>query len=244
MPRSGGHPQPPTIDDAVRKHYVRWFDLTAGRSRRPSAVRASSPPPSAGHYNRHAAAESPDAPEARPRRGGRRDAVGRSACRHGAGRLQGAGPSGERPGGRAGGVVALRPTGQPHVSGGLRGEAADQLRAPGGKLNAGPGVSGMLWLTRPGAKLIDHIDAETGDLLGQIPFPVVRSHGLFWDERDGTLSVAETNGGHVYRLDPKSGAVLDEWRIAGIEVHGMTRSADGRIWIGDASTNEISVVEP
>ncbi len=116
--------------------------------------------------------------------------------------------------------------------------------APGGKLNAGPGVSGMLWLTRPGAKLIDHIDAETGDLLGQIPFPVVRSHGLFWDERDGTLSVAETNGGHVYRLDPKSGAVLDEWRIAGIEVHGMTRSADGRIWIGDASTNEISVVEP
>ena len=37
--------------------------------------------------------------------------------------------------------------------------------------------------------------------------------------------------------------MLDEWRIEGAEVHAMTRSADGRIWVGDASTNEISVVE-
>jgi outer membrane protein assembly factor BamB len=116
--------------------------------------------------------------------------------------------------------------------------------APAGKLNAGPGVSGTLWVTRPGARRIDHIDAETGALLGQIPFPAARSHGMFWDERDGTLSVAETNGGHVYRLDPRTGAVLEEWRIAGPEVHAMTRGADGRIWIGDASTNEILVVEP
>jgi streptogramin lyase len=116
--------------------------------------------------------------------------------------------------------------------------------APGGKLNGGPGISGTLWVTRPGAHRIDHIDAETGDLLGSIPFQPDRSHGMFWDERDGTLSVAETNGGHILRLDPRDGAVREEWRIEGPEVHAMTRSADGRIWIGDAATNEILTVTP
>ena len=52
---------------------------------------------------------------------------------------------------------------------------------------------------------------------------------MFWDEQDGTLNVAETNGGHIFRLDPASGEVLEEWRIDGPEVHGLTRSADGRI---------------
>jgi hypothetical protein len=125
-------------------------------------------------------------------------------------------------------------------------EAKGELHptAPGGKPNAGPGVSGTLWVTRPGAKLIDHIDAETGELLGQIPFPLPRSHGVFWDEADGTLNVAETFGGHILRLDPKSGELMDEWQITGCEVHGMTRSADGRIWVGDAATNNVLVVEP
>jgi streptogramin lyase len=116
--------------------------------------------------------------------------------------------------------------------------------AHAGKLNAGPGVSGTLWVTRPGDWRIDHIDAETGDLLGSIPFPAARSHGLFWDERDGTLNVAETTDGHIYRLDPRDGTVLDEWRVAGCEVHAMTRSDDGRIWIGDAAANTILTVEP
>ena len=115
--------------------------------------------------------------------------------------------------------------------------------APAGRLNAGPGASGTLWVTRPGSLKIDHIDAETGELLGQISFPVTRSHGLFWDEADNSLNVAETNHGHVYRLDPLTGEVRETWRIDGPEVHAMTRSADGRIWISDASTNEILVVE-
>jgi streptogramin lyase len=115
--------------------------------------------------------------------------------------------------------------------------------APAGKLNAGPGASGTLWVTRPGAKRIDHLDAETGEVLGQIPFPAPRSHGLFWDERDNTLNVAETNGGHIYRLDPGDGEVLDEWQIAGCEVHGLTRDPQGRIWIGDAATNQVLVIE-
>jgi streptogramin lyase len=115
--------------------------------------------------------------------------------------------------------------------------------APAGKLNAGPGASGTLWVTRPGAKVIDHIDAETGEALGQVPFPAPRSHGLYWDEADNTLNVVETNHGHVYKLDPRSGEVRDEWRIEGPESHALTRSADGRIWVGDAATNEILVVE-
>jgi streptogramin lyase len=115
--------------------------------------------------------------------------------------------------------------------------------APAGKLHAGPGVSGTLWVTRPGTLIIQHIDAETGELLGQIPFPAARSHGMYWDEQDQTLNVAETNHGHVYKLHPLTGEVLDEWRIEGAEVHGMTRSADGRIWIGDASSKMIYVVD-
>jgi sugar lactone lactonase YvrE len=116
--------------------------------------------------------------------------------------------------------------------------------APAGKLNAGPGVSGTLWVTRPGMRAIDHLDAETGEAIGRIPFPAPRSHGLFWDDQDGTLSVVETNHNHVYRLNPKTGEVLDEWRIEGVEAHAMTRSQDGRIWVGDASTNEVAIVEP
>jgi streptogramin lyase len=114
--------------------------------------------------------------------------------------------------------------------------------APAGKLNAGPGASGTLWVSRPGAHRIEHIDAETGELLGTIHFEPPRSHGMFWDDRDSTLSVAETNGGHILRFDPKSAELLDEWRIDGPEVHGLTRSTDGRIWIGDASTNQILTV--
>jgi streptogramin lyase len=114
--------------------------------------------------------------------------------------------------------------------------------APAGRLNDGPGVSGTLWVSRPGAHRIDHLDAETGEVLGSIAFPLPRSHGMFWDEGDGSLSVAETNGGHILRFEPTSGELLDEWRIEGPEVHGLTRDAAGRIWIGDASTNQVLVV--
>ena len=123
--------------------------------------------------------------------------------------------------------------------------AAPELHptAPAGALNAGPGVSGTLWVTRPGALRIDHLDAETGAMLGQIPFPASRSHGMFWHEEDDTLSVAETNEGHIFRLDPATGAVRDEWRVIGTEVHALTRDAEGHVWIGDASRNALLVVE-
>ena len=115
--------------------------------------------------------------------------------------------------------------------------------APAGRLNGGPGISGTLWVSRPGAHHIDHIDAETGDLLASLPFAPPRSHGMFWDAGDGTLSVAETNGGHILRLEPRTGELLEEWRIDGPEVHGLTRSTDGRVWVGDAATNMVLMVE-
>jgi len=74
--------------------------------------------------------------------------------------------------------------------------------APAGRINAGPGASGTLWVSRPGANRIEHLDAETGEQLGSLHFEPPRSHGMFWDDRDGSLSVAETNGGHVLRFDP------------------------------------------
>jgi streptogramin lyase len=115
--------------------------------------------------------------------------------------------------------------------------------APAGRLNAGPGISGTLWVTRPGAHRIDHIDAETGDVLGTLPFAADRSHGVYWDEADDSLIVAETNHGHLFRLDRRDGSVRDEWRIEGPEVHGLSRSADGRVWVGDASTNQVLAVD-
>lgn len=124
-------------------------------------------------------------------------------------------------------------------------EAAPELHpsAPGGKLHGEPGSSGTLWVTRPGARSIEHIDAETGALLGTLPFPTTRSHGMFWDETDNSLSVADTNTGQILRLDPRTGAIRDTWQIIGSEVHALTRSADGRVWIADAATNEILVIE-
>jgi streptogramin lyase len=104
--------------------------------------------------------------------------------------------------------------------------------------------SGTIWVSRPGAMRIEHIDAETGEVLGSFAFPAPRSHGMYWDDSDGTLSVAETNGGHIFQFEPGSGELLSEWRIEGPEVHGFARGSDGRIWIGDASTNQVLVIEP
>jgi streptogramin lyase len=146
----------------------------------------------------------------------------------------------------AGGVHGLQ--WRPYAADETRPTAADSRpelhpSAPAGRRDAGPGVSGTLWVSRPGARRVDHIDAETGALLGSIAFPVDRSHGMFWDERNGTLSVAETNHGHILRFEPQSGDLLEEWRIDGPEVHGLTLSADGRIWVGDASSNEVLIIE-
>lgn len=100
---------------------------------------------------------------------------------------------------------------------------------------------GSLWVTRPGLRTIQQIHAETGELLHEIPYPATRSHGIYWDE--GTLVCVETNNHVVYRLDVRDGTVLEQYTIDDFEPHGMTRSADGRIWVCDATTNRIAIVE-
>lgn len=114
-------------------------------------------------------------------------------------------------------------------------------RASEGGVHGIEWVDGSLWVTRPGLMTLQQIDAETGELKCEIPFPAKRSHGLYWDE--GTIVCLSTNDHHAYRLDPANGDVLDRWEVEGIEPHGMTRDAEGRVWVCDASTNGIAVLE-
>lgn len=100
---------------------------------------------------------------------------------------------------------------------------------------------GALWVTRPGFNAIQKINPDTGELLHQIPFPDPRNHGIFF--RDGHAVVNETNTGNVYELSLEDGRVIDHWQVEGFEAHGMTATADGRIWFCDATTNKIGVVK-
>jgi streptogramin lyase len=148
--------------------------------------------------------------------------------------------------GGAGGVHGLqwRPYGaEDAIPAGPEVRPEQHPTAPAGRPNVGPGTSGTLWVSRPGAMRIERIDAETGAVLNAFPFPAPRSHGMFYDDRDGTLHIAETNHGTIYRFDPSAGELLGEWRIEGCEVHGFARSSDGRIWIGDASSNQVLVLD-
>ena len=46
----------------------------------------------------------------------------------------------------------------------------------------------------------------------------------------------------VFELDPADGRVLRQWSIEGFEPHGLTIDPTGRIWICDAVTNRIGIV--
>ena len=100
-------------------------------------------------------------------------------------------------------------------------------------------------------------------MLRTIPFPEERSHGIYWDEADGSIVCAETNHNHIYRLDATDGTIREMWVVdsiagprdlvsgalhgdettPGFEVHGMTCDAEGRIWACDAATNLVAVLE-
>jgi streptogramin lyase len=127
-----------------------------------------------------------------------------------------------------------------------------------------------LWVTRPGLFVLDLITdeppsppfrahqvgprgeqlarVEGGELLRRIPFPAPRSHGIFFDfDRPGknepyTIVCNATGVNRIFRLDPADGEVLDRWTVEGFEIHGMTRDAQGRIWVCDAITNRIGIV--
>ena len=141
--------------------------------------------------------------------------------------------------------------------------AAAHIHSPGGEMHGDRGISGTLWVTRPGQNIIQWIDAETYELIRSIPFTAPRSHGAYWDAEDRSVVCAETNHNHIYRLDPSDGTVREEWVGDDItvpsslasqslrpgedtprfEVHGMTRGADGRVWACDAATNLVAVLQ-
>jgi hypothetical protein len=128
-----------------------------------------------------------------------------------------------------------------------------------------------LWVTRPGLFVLDLVTTEPattvkgrahqvgpsgqqlhrvdgGELVRRIPFPAPRSHGIFFDfDRPGKKEpytiVCNATGVHkIFRLDPADGEVLEQWQVDGFEIHGMTKDAQGRIWVCDAITNRIGVV--
>lgn len=107
------------------------------------------------------------------------------------------------------------PTDSPPAGAGTRPEL--RPTAPADQRDAAPGISGSLRVSRPGVLRIDHIDAESRQLLGSIAFRAQRSHCMFWDPTDGTLHIAETNSGHVFRCETPSGELLSEWCIDGPE---------------------------
>ena len=157
-----------------------------------------------------------------------------------------------RPGGA--GSTATRRTATPAPCGG-------RLRAASLPANVAPPV--RFGSRGPGLRIIQWVDAETGELLRTIPFPEERSHGIYWDEADGSIVCAETNHNHIYRLDVTDGTIREMWVVDSItgprdlasgalhgdettprfDVHGMTRDADGRIWACDAATNLVAVLE-
>ena len=100
-----------------------------------------------------------------------------------------------------------------------------------------------LWVTRPGLRVIQQIRADTGEKLHDISFPASRSHGLYWEADSRTITCVETNNHHVYRLNVANGAILAEFVIDGFEPHGMTRDPWGRVWLCDATTNRIGILE-
>ena len=89
--------------------------------------------------------------------------------------------------------------------------------APGGELIGQRGTAGTLWVTRPGLRIIQWIDAETGELLRTIPFPEERSHGIYRDATDGSIVCVETNHNHIYRLDATDGTVHEMWVVDSID---------------------------
>ncbi|HLH74267.1 MAG TPA: hypothetical protein VKX96_13345 [Chloroflexota bacterium] len=102
-------------------------------------------------------------------------------------------------------------------------------------------IDDALWVTRPGLGVLQKLNLETGELEHEIPFPGRRSHGVFF--QNGAIVCNDTNLATTFYLDPKDGRVLRQWTFEGFEPHGLTLDPEGRVWVCDAVTNRIGIVE-
>lgn len=120
-------------------------------------------------------------------------------------------------------------------------QAIELPRAMEGGIHGLEVSDGALWVTRPGLLVIQKLNLDTGALEHEIPFPGRRSHGVFF--QDGALVCNDTNLCTVFHLDPTDGRVIKQWEIVGFEPHGLTIDPEGRVWVCDAVTNQIGIVE-
>lgn len=109
--------------------------------------------------------------------------------------------------------------------------AACSLEGLGGDKRGGVhGVEwadGMIWVTRPGIKVILKMDPKDFKVVHQIPSPYPRSHGLVW--LDGVLWCVYTSDRMIVKQDPKDGRSLGEFKVPEPypQPHALT------LWNGD-----------
>lgn len=99
---------------------------------------------------------------------------------------------------------------------------------------------GELWFNVPITKQVFRMDPDNGEILGSIPIPGDRAHGMAFD--GDTIWLADTNRCALFQLDPSDGRILDAVGVNGPEAHGMT-IRDGVFWLCDATTQEVFVLE-
>ena len=98
---------------------------------------------------------------------------------------------------------------------------------------------GRLWMAVPPSATIYEIDVADGfTVRHSFPAPGNRPHGLGWEGDD--LWCVETTHRAIYRMNPKSGDILQKVEIPAPEPepHGMT-IWDGCFWYCDATTRVV-----
>jgi streptogramin lyase len=84
------------------------------------------------------------------------------------------------------------------------------------------------------------MDPTNGKILGAIPAPGTRSHGMAWEAQ--WLWCVDTTDKAIYRLDPTNGSIIEKLVCTEPEPHGMT-IYDGQMWLCDAKTREVFVIK-
>jgi streptogramin lyase len=98
---------------------------------------------------------------------------------------------------------------------------------------------GRLWMAVPPSASIYEIDVAGGfAVVHTLPAPGNRPHGIAWEGDD--LWCVETSHRVIYRLHPRTGAVLQKIEVPAPypEPHGMTLW-DGAFWYCDAQTRAV-----
>lgn len=72
---------------------------------------------------------------------------------------------------------------------------------------------GLLYVANPPARHLFVIDKKTWEVQDWWPLPGNRTHGLTWDENQETLWNADSNLNAFFRLDGKTGAIMEKIQL-------------------------------